>query len=114
MQLINVMHEHLIEELLILTVFWLVLVKAQLSHPLLCSLSLLRRQFLFTFFFFFLCSLNGFEFIKHVLVVQNSMREFISKIVFRQKFLDTLSNYRISEDGVNIWPLFWVHIQHSL
>ena len=114
MQLVDVVHEHLIEELLILTILGLVLVKTQLSHSLLCSLCLLCCQFLLSLFFLFLGCLDGLEFIEYVLIVQNSVGKFISKIVFRKQFLDTLRNYRVSQDCVNVGPFFWVDIKHTL
>lgn len=68
---------------------------------------------------FFLClslftSLNGFEFVKNILIMQNRMGKLILKVINRQQPLDALLNNGIRQDLVDIRPLLRLYIEHSL
>lgn len=114
MQMVNIVHEHLIEELLILTVFGFVIVQLELRHSLLGPLSFLSGQLLLTLILLLLGGLNSFELIKDVLIMKNRVGELISEVVFIQKLLDSLGNHWISKDSVDIRSFFWVDAEHTL
>ena len=114
MQLVDVVHEHLVEELLVLPVLGLVLVESQLLHPLLRPLRLLRRQLLLPLLLLLLRRLNRLKLLKHILVVQDRVRKLIPEVLLIQQLLDALGNHGVAEDGVDVGPLLRVHIEHAL
>lgn len=97
-QLVNVVHIHLVEHLRILTVLWLVLVQIH-GGQLLVELGLCLFLFLlslglllFLLLISFLLGLNGPEFVKNILVVQNGVRELVLEIILVQKLADSISD----------------------
>ena len=114
MQVVNVVHEHLIKQLFVLAVLGLILVELQLLHPLLRSLGLFLRQLLLSLVFLLFGCLDRLEFLENILVMQNSVRELVTEVILSQQFLDALSNHRVPENGVDVGPLLRVHIEHSL
>ena len=46
--------------------------------------------------------------------MQNGVRELVTEIILCQQFLDALSNDRVPKNCVDVGPLIWVHIEHSL
>ena len=114
MQVIDIIHEHLIKQLLILPILRLVLIQFHLSHFLLSSLCLLGGKFVFALLLFLLLLLDCFELVEHVLVVKNSVRELVTEVILVQELLNALSNYWIAKDRVDIWPLVGIYTEHCL
>lgn len=108
------MHEHLIEQFLVLAILGLVLVESQLLHPLLRPLRLLRRQLLLPFLLLLLGCLNCLELLEHILVVQDCVGELVTEVLFVEEFLDALGNHGVPKNSINIGPLLRVNIQHTL
>ena len=114
MQLINIVHKHFIKQFLVLSIFWLVIIKPQICHPLLCLLSLLLRLLLLPLLLFLLLRLNSLELIEDVLIMQNSVRKLVPEVVLSKQFLYPLCNNWVAQDRVDIWTLLWVYIKHAL
>lgn len=72
-EVVDVVHEHLVEQFLVLPVFGLIIVQLQFCQSLLRSLGLQFGHLGLLLLFLLLLRLYGFEFIEHVLIMQDSM-----------------------------------------
>lgn len=113
---LDIVHVHLIENLGVLSVLWLeIKVDLETLHVLL-QLLLLLALFLLCFLlllFFLFVDLESFELVKHILVVQNSVREFLFKIVLVEQGGDTLLDEWNFEDLVDAGSLVRLRPQHQ-
>lgn len=93
----------LVEYFWVLAVFRLVLINFQLRHL------FLHLLFLFLLFLFGLLLVT--QLLEYVLAVQKCMGKLLLKILFIEKFLDSLVNHWILKNLVNVWPFRGVQIQ---
>ena len=126
-ELTYVVHVHLVEKLLVLTIFGLVFVKFHGSHLLLqlCLLPSIGLRFLLCHLL--VCSLfgeflsSGFllrlddpELIEHVLVVEDRVRELILEVLLVEQFLNPFVDDWVFENLVDVWSLVGILVQHRL
>ena len=103
LQLFYVVVVLLVEYFWVLAVFRLVLINFQLRHL------FLHLLFLFLLFLFGLLLVT--QLLEYVLAVQKCMGKLLLKILFIEKFLDSLVNHWILKNLVNVWPFRGVQIQ---
>lgn len=82
--MINVVHKHLVEELLILSILGFVLIQLQFGQFLLRPHSFLGSHLLLALIFLLLGCLDSLEFIEDILVVKNCVRELVTEVVLVQ------------------------------
>ena len=106
--LIYVVHIHLIEERWILAILGFVLIQFHRGHLLLKFVLLLcfllgcfSLQLLLGLLFLFLL-LDSSVFVKYILIMQNRVAKLVLEILLIQKLLDPLINNRILQDLINV------------
>lgn len=113
---LDVVHVHLIEHLWVLTVLWLEIeVDLEALHVLLQLLLLLPLFLLcfLLFFLFLLVDLQGFELVKHILVMQNCMGELLLEIVLVQQAGNTFLDEGNFQNLVDAGSLVGLRSQHQ-
>lgn len=103
-EVINIVHEHTIEDLLVHTAnLRLVVIQFHLLHFFIQLFGLIFSLLLiFLLLLLLLFSLDCLELIKHILIVQNGMRELIFEVVLVQKLLNPIPNDWILQDLIDV------------
>ena len=112
--MVDVVHEHLVEQLLVLAILGLIVIQLQLSQLLLGPCRLFGRHLLLPLIFLLLGSLDRLELVEHILVVEDRVGELVTEVVFVEQLLDALGDHREAQDRVDVRSLLGVHTKHTL